>query len=192
MILTVIVPDNRPGMQRMLEQELQGIESEIIYEKWLPGLKQAKGDFVCLLEYDSAVKRGSIARLLQPFLDNPRYRKLAMVSPMIEFADCEAMSLPFLSDDYAYHSRPYLARAGCVSGAIIRRNSINKILNVLERPETILVNDYDFSVALWENGLRIMHDKNSVYESPYNYEPQTKAINISDMVLELWKRECVL
>src|SRR5438445_738319 len=84
MLLTVIVPDKQPGMERMLKKELVGIDAEVIKKSWTWGLKKAKGDYVCLLEKDSAVSLGTIRRNLEVFTNNQAYRKLAMVSPRVD------------------------------------------------------------------------------------------------------------
>lgn len=185
MQLTVIVPDDRPGMQRMLAHELQFIDSEIIYTNWRSGLKKAQGDFICLLEFDSAVSKGSIGRQLQVFLDNPRYRKLAMVSPLIEFDNTEAMAF-----SHSNSEEPQFARTGVVVGAIIRRSSILKSKVVIGREIVNL--SYNLSTIFWENGLRIMHDPNSIYYSSSALQrKRIKQPTVSSVVIELWRRECI-
>lgn len=187
MVLSVIVPDSRPGMQRMLEQELKDIDSEIIYERWPKGLSKAKGDFIVLLEHDSAVSKGSIARQLEPFLINPRFRKLAMVSPLVEFDDTEPMSLSnFGETDHPKY--PQLARSACVAGAVIRRTSLVKHTDILKKNLTYM--SYHISVSFWESGLRVIADPNSVYYSPQLYKRGAEVI-VSANLMELWKRECI-
>lgn len=185
MVLTVIVPDNRLGMRNMLDRELKDIESEVIYKKWSDGIKQAKGDFICLLEHDSAISAGSIAKQLEPFLNNPRFRKLAMVSSLVEFDDTEPMSLSGLSPESKYCQ---MTRFGCVPGAIIRRTSLLKYQDLLENHISDL--SYELSVLFWENGLRIMADPTCVYYSPSTIR-RGGAVVVSTSLQNLWHRECI-
>jgi hypothetical protein len=187
MVLSVIVPDKRPGMQKMLEQELQNIDSEIIYAKWPTGLARAKGDFVCLLEHDSAVSKGSIARQLEPFLNNPKFRKLAMVSPLIEFDDTKPMVLDSFGKT-SYPQQPQLTRSGSIGGAIIRRTSILKNRDLLKT--NLTTTSHGVSVSLWEHGLRIMIDPTSIYYSPQRFK-RGVVVSVSEPLMELWIRECI-
>lgn len=186
MILTVIVPDERPGMQRMLAEQLKDIDSEIIYEGWKDGLRLAKGDFVCLLEHDSGISKGSIAKQLEPFLVNPSFRKLAMVSPMVEFEDTEAM----LMDGHQPQGmqQPQLARLACVGGAVIRRRSLLQHIEGLNDDLTSSSNN--ISVAFWENGLRIFADPTAIYYSPQQIT-RGGVVHVSTKLMELWTRECI-
>lgn len=185
MVLTVLVPDNRQGMKNMLAKELANIDSEIIYKDWKTGIQEAKGDFVCLLEYDSAVSAGSIAKQLEPFLNNPRFRKLAMVSPLVEFDDTEPLSLSGL-EPTSKHSQ--MTRVGCVPGAIIRRTSLLKYVDLLENHVSDL--SYELSVLFWENGLRIMADPTCIYYSS-SLIRRGGAIVVSTSLQNLWHRECI-
>lgn len=185
MVLSVIVPDDRAGMQHMLEHELIDIESEIIFADWEEGLAQARGDFVCLLEYDSALSRGSIARQLEPFLNNPRFRKLAMVSPLVEFDDTEPMSLSGMGDS----RYPQMTRVGFVPGAIVRRTSLLKYIDLLGNHVGDL--SYEISVAFWETGLRITAEPTCIYYSPSGIK-KGGAVVVSTALQKLWQRECIV
>lgn len=186
MVLSVITPDERLGMKSMLSHELQGIDSEIIFDDWYFGIEQAHGDFICLLEHDSAVSRGALAKQLEPFLTNTHYRKLAMVSPLIEFDDTEPISLSGLQVHTKYSK---MTRIGCVPGAIIRRTSLLKYIELLDNDVSDL--SYELSVLFWEHGLRIIADPTCIYYSPSRLK-RGGAIVASDKVVELWHRECII
>lgn len=186
MVLSVIVPDKRKGMKHMLLKELQNIDSEIIISGWRDGLVKAQGDFICLLEHDSAVSPGSIAKQLKPFLDNPRFRKLVMVSPLVEFDDSEAMSLSGFQNHSEY---PQMTRVGCVPGAVIRRTSLLKYVDLLDNHVSDL--SYEVSVAFWENGLRITGEPTCVYYSPSSVK-KGGAVVVSTALQKLWQRECIV
>jgi len=188
MVLTVIVPDDRPGMQRMLAGELQNINNQIIYDTWRSGLEKARGDFILLLEHDSAIERGGVERLLYPFLENPHFRKLAMVSPMVEFEDTDPTSLSyhdtFLSS--GYHS----VRYGSIAGAIIRQHSLMKYAHLLV--DDVIDSSYDISLEFWEHGLRVMNDPQALYYSPSTWSSYVKKNKaVSDKLKTLWEQECV-
>lgn len=187
MELTVIVPDDRPGMQRMLANELKFIEKvEVIYDEWRSGLKKAQGDFVLLLEYDSALERGSIARLIAPFQENPNYRKLVMVSPMIEFEDSNPTNLTGATNQQDY----FTARFGSLAGSVIRRSSLLKYLDAAKGD--MIDSSYNLSLAFWEHGLRIMSDPQSLYYSPTrwtSYKPKTW--KVSPELSRMWIQECI-
>lgn len=190
MTLTVIVPDDRQGMRQMLARELQGIDNEILYTNWRSGLKKAQGDFILLLEHDSAVDRGSIQRLLFPLLDSPHYRKLAMVSPMIEFDDSIPLTFKYAQDEFNGSTTYHLARVGSLAGSIIRKSSLKKHSDCIKKDITDA--SYNISLAFWEGGLRVMLDPNSTYYSPLSignapYKPPKPA----DTVQTLWLQECI-
>lgn len=186
MILSVIVPDKRPGMQYMLQRELQNIDSEVIYDDWLPGLETAKGDFVLLLERDSAVNKGTIERGLKPFLDNPLYRKLAMVCPLVEFDDEQYAATIGFNSPVAKVVQ--LSRYGCIGGAIIRRTSLKRFITDFDGHLSDL--SYYISTIFWDNGLRVMTESDSIYYSP-QVSKRDFQLSVSSNTLALWERECI-
>jgi hypothetical protein len=191
MKLTVIVPDERPGMQRMLERELQDIDGEVIYDSWRSGLEKARGDFVCFLEFDSAVQPGSIRRLLNVFARNSHYRKLAMVSPMVEFDD---MPNPLAMRvggglGLAGSTEPHACRVGCTPGAVVRKSSIKKFPPDNEFGAQVI--SEKTSIDFWENGLRVMVDPQSVYYTPQQFSDEVEPIAPSEALMSLWNRECI-
>lgn len=194
MTLTVIVPDDRPGMQRMLERELQNIDNEILYEDWRSGLEKARGDFILLLEHDSGVNKGSIQRQLDVFMENPHYRKLAMVSPKVEFEDADAMNYTYNSESCSGKTNAHLSRIGYLPGSVIRRSTIKKYLEPKQQVFSIVDLSYEFSIALWENGLRITHEPSCVYEAPGNaaFVDMELLPMVSENVLNLWKQEMIV
>lgn len=191
MVLTVIVPDDRAGMQRMLATELANIDSEIIYDEWRSGLQKAQGDFILLLEHDSAVERGNIASMLDPFLSNPHYRKLAMVSPLVEFDDTNPTNLVYGDNSALISSGYHSVRFGSLAGSIIRRTSLIKYCDVLV--DDIIDSSYALSIAFWEHGLRIMSDPQSLYYSPTSWSSYVpKRLFIPDSLTQLWEQECIV
>jgi hypothetical protein len=203
MLLTIVTPDTQAGMRKMLERELEGIDHEIINKKWDKGIELAKGNFVCLLETNSAVKRGSIRDNLQVFLDNPSYRKLAMVSPAVDLADNDAI-VPFMMgwmSDTTYNGVTYTmasaangiksVRLGFTPGAVIRRSSLLK--SGVEYKKNPFLYSLEMSIAFWEQGLRVSGNPESLYYAPENitYTKIKDTPEVPSAVLEMWKHEMI-
>lgn len=199
MLLTVIVPDLQPGMERMLKNELEGINAEVIKKSWTWGLKKAKGDYICLLERDSAVSPGTIRRNLEAFTSNQAYRKLAMVSPSV---DHPRFSKPI---SWTYRRRLtaigepasrefHSVRIGQLPGAVIRRSSLKKANLALNLNPYVL--STAFSLFCWENGLRIAFEPEGVYYVPENasYAKNRYArrkLKPGQNTLHIWEREMI-
>lgn len=192
--LTVITPDSRQGLATNLRKELlhAGVKYQIIHDDWLSGLDKAEGDFILLMEYDSAIEHGSIERLLKPFRDRPHYRKLAMVSPRIEFEDSEPTRLTFGETDSLLRVSPHEARVGSIAGSVIRKHSLLKHREHIS--DNVIDSSYSLSFALWGSGLRIIHAPKAVYCSPKSAEEV--AIVESDSpsleVINLWDKELIV
>lgn len=196
MLLTVIVPEKSKGIGRMLEKELGKIEHEIIEKRWSPGLKSAQGDFIVLLEDDSAISPATIRKNLAVFLNNPSYRKLAMVSSMVDFAQNDkpisftfegGKITPILTNSSAVHS----VRVGYLAGAVIRRSSLMKcdtswLLNPLQA-------SVDISLDFWTHGLRVALNPDSLYYAPEGrtYPKKRFSWMLDPKVLMMWEREMI-
>lgn len=200
MLLSVITPDNQPGMKRMLEKELSGIDSEIIIENFDEGLKLAKGDFVCFLESNSGLKEGSLKQLLSVFTEKPAYRKLAMVSPMFELPGMNLNIEAWLSysEGLVVNTNPKVGapptKIGMFLGAVIRTSSLKKSgLSLTQHPMALSAM---LSIFLWDNGLRVHLNAKSMYQGAedvdYIYQrPFTLPIAPSDKVSQIWKQEWI-
>lgn len=195
MLLSVIVPRLSKGVKSMLERELKGIDSEIVRATWSNGIKKAKGDFVCLLETDSAVERNTIRDNLEAFTSNPSYRKLAMVSPRVDLPDASkpiswtySNGLAALTEQTSQLT--HAVRIGNVPGAIIRKSSLLKIDPDLTGHPWAL--SLTFSVECWKRGLRIALNPETLYYVPEGYRyKKGKATKPDEDVLRIWDREMI-
>lgn len=183
----------------MLQKELEGIDAEVIKQPWSKGILKAKGSFVCLLEKNSAVSPGSIKKNLEEFISNPKYRKLAMVSPRIDLPTFKDAGSWTYESGLALIPRPtsnefHSTRIGQAHGAIIRRSSL------LKANLPYKMHPHAFSLALslyfWENGLRIALEPSSIYYAPenvsYSRRMKPKPLPVpSDNVLNMWQREWI-
>lgn len=196
MILSVIVPKKQEGMMRMLERELDGIDSEVIVGSWKSGIKKAQGSFVCLLEEDSAVSPGTIKSNLQEFISNPRYRKLAMVSPMVDFSEIEdpityGLTKNKLKIQNTTQDSLHPARIGNVPGAVIRKASLLKVglkirCNAVNLSATT-------SIKFWNNGLRVLLNPDALYYAPESevYDPGANSFPIKITTKKMWEQEFI-
>lgn len=196
MLLSVITPDNQPGMAQMLEKELNGIDAEIIINNWDDGLRQAKGNFVCLLEKNSAVKSGTIRENLAVFTEKPAYRKLAMVSPLVDI-DAQTYVLAYEKGLTAKQTvalgSVVPARIGCIPGSIIRASSLKKYPEKLDT-EYPIQDSSGLSIFFWENGLRICRNPDTLYYAPEDFHSGTSLIEThvpSSQVLDIWQHEMI-
>lgn len=183
-------------MTRMLERELEGIEHEIIRNVWSRGLKKATGSFVCLLETNSAIEPGALRANLSVFTENPYYRKLAMVSPAVDFVDAPERLIFSWNDGLkGYHASQLKSmrdcRIGYVPGAIIRRSSLlgssfDHILN----PRTFT---RDVCFNFWSRGLRVSVNPETTYAAPEktSYKNYKDTYEPDEKVIQLWDHELI-
>lgn len=182
----------------MLEKELNGIDAEILVKSWQSGLKKAKGDFVCLLEADSAVSPGTIRRNLSEFTENPQYRKLAMVSSLVDITKFkDPVSWTYQNGLAALLKTPskmfHSVRIGNVPGAIIRKSSLVKANIKFDLHPWAL--STQLSLYFWDNGLRIAMQPESIYYAP---EMMTRKVRRpkrkpkpSARVMRIWEQEMI-
>ncbi len=181
----------------MLERELDGVDSEVIVADWDVGILFAKGDFICLLEADSAIDKGSIVNNLKVFTENPSYRKLAMVASPIDDPSCSGTVFSFTEDARRRFINTsesvHAVRIGSVPGAVIRRSSLLKIApEIGQNPLDLTM---QVCLAFWEHGLRILLNPDSLYYAPDTFvgvqvahEPVWTTL---PQVLSAWKREMI-
>lgn len=205
MLLAVCVPDKQPGMERMLEKELEGLDAEVIHDSWQEALASTDAEFVCLLEKNSALSSGSIKASMKEFIENPLYRKLAMVSPIVDMPQFKApISFTYTVNDWhkglAVVNKPrtdsfHNVRIGFVPGAIIRRSSLQKAAIPLTLPPV------PFSVILslffWQHGLRVALQPQSLYYAPENVSydrlptQYRSSIVPEQKTADLWQHEMI-
>lgn len=196
MLLSIICPRVSKGIQRMLERELEGIDYEIIRNTWVKGIPKARGNFVCLLETDSAVEPGTIKDNLAVFTDNPSYRKLAMVSPTVDFVGMpERLIFSWNNGLKGYHASQLKSmrdcRVGYVPGSVIRRTSLLKSnLDHLLNPNRLTT---DMAFDFWSRGLRISVNPETTYCAPENvkYKNYKDKFVPDQKVIELWEHELI-
>ncbi|HET8708939.1 MAG TPA: hypothetical protein VFL85_01520 [Candidatus Saccharimonadales bacterium] len=179
----------------MLQKELAGIDAEIITNKWDTGLKKARGNYVCLLEKNSAVQPGTIRSNLDAFLTRPAYRKLAMVSPRVDLPFVQVPVRWSYSGELCALTTPgsdeiYAAKIGYAPGAVIRTSSLKKYGKLENNP---YVFSSRLSVFFWENGLRVEFNPETLYYAPENvsYKKYRKKAIPSPALLTMWHREMI-
>jgi hypothetical protein len=195
-LLTVIVPQVLEGQRRSLQTGLDGISNEIIEDTWVEGIKKAQGDFICFMEVGSFVSEGYFKQNLSLFIDNPSYRKLAMISGVVD--------LPDESRVYSYHynasvepvrraasKTPYCIQIGFIGGSIVRRSALTKIKPILDGD--IVDISANMSIQLWSNGSRIMLNPAATYYAPEEVpESKTLLSMLDGSLISMWKKEMIV
>jgi hypothetical protein len=200
MLLSVITPDKQPGMNGMLKKELEGIDAEVISKPWAEGILEAKGDFICLLEENSAIRMSTIRDNLHVFTDKPAYRKLAMVSCMVDLPEAKVnvawtYNNGLQATTYIGSDSTHAARIGYVPGAIVRTSSLRKANLSPSYPPTAF--SCGLSLFFWENGLRVALNPETLYYAPENASytwpaaPNKSMLIPTAKVMQLWEHEMI-
>jgi hypothetical protein len=173
MLSVLIIPGKHLKRQeRMLHNQLRGEDYEVITTPtWNEGLAIAKGDYVCFLERESTVSDNYFHDLLDTFLEQPSFRKLAFVSPSINKPSWLSIKRIFgykieqstIVPNFLKGSIfPYSIQVGYLPGAIIRKSVINKIdLDDLEKDP--VMGSVRMSLKFWSTGQRCLIDPRAVY-----------------------------
>lgn len=191
MIVSVITPDE--SLKKVIESDLIGIDSEVIIANWKEGFEQSTGQFIYFLEKDSDYRGGLFVRGLINMILKSSYRKLAMISPAIEELDRDRTVWglkchPIASMVTEQHGdSAYAIQVGYVPGSIIRRSAIED--KGLSFTGSLLQNSINFSLRLWQGGLRIHLDPHMVYQIGKIDSKVTKPIIIPEVVEQIWRQE---
>ena len=156
--------------EKVLGSELRGEEHELITEtSWDEGLKIAKGEYVCLVEPEARVSDNFFHDLLDVFLEQPSFRKLAFVAPSIskpEWFDTKRIygykiNEIGITPSYIKSSiSPYSIQIGYLPGAIIRKSILGNLADV-ERDS--VMGSVRISLRFWSEGLRCLIDPRAIY-----------------------------
>lgn len=193
MIISVITPD--ASLQKVIESDLIGIESEVIIDDWQSGFKNSTGQFVCFLEADSDYRGGLFTRGLLNMLIKPSFRKLSMVSPAVEELGRDRTIYGYKCADgvkvcmKSQGEYTYPVQVGYIPGSIIRRSAIEPLTLDLNGP--ILQNSIDLSLALWGKGLRVHLDPHMAYQVDSTDNQLAHRIVTPEEVRKLWHREAI-
>lgn len=193
MIISVIVPDQ--SLQRVIERELVGYESEVIVNNWQDGFEESTGQFVCFMENDCDYRGGIFIRGLLDMLVRPSYRKLAMVSPVIEELAHDRSIYGFkvnggvIALDSPASLSTHMVQVGYVAGSIIRRSAIADV--DWDFSKSTLELSARMSLYLWEHGLRIQLDPQMVYIVDKIDSRLSKALEVSEDLKAMWHQESI-
>ena len=198
MILTVVFPHLQKAQWERIDEEFKHLEYEVLIQRDInKAVTEAKGKFLLFLEEDCAFTKGELVESLNIFLDNPSYRKLAMVASATEF-DSAPKPLRYSADDgklgmvdVSGDSR-YPVQIGYLYGSIIRTSAIKNII-LAKRKDTIY-RSYQLSDFFWSTGLRIEMNPLSVYYAPseQNHIPgDTYKFKPSSEALKVWYKEFI-
>lgn len=198
MILSVVFPHLQKAQWERVDEEFKNVEYEVIIQRDIQkAVEQAKGSFILFLEEDSAFEKGELAESLNMFLDNPSYRKLAMITSAVDF---DEMSEPirYNADDGVVGMSPvsgdarYPVQIGYLYGSIIRTSAIKNI--VLSKRKNTLYRSLQLSDFFWSTGLRIEINPLSVYYAPVDTKAMTDDLykfKSNSEALKVWNKEFI-
>lgn len=171
------------------------IEGKENWSNW----RDTRGEWVYFIDDPKDLKVTTLRSLQKVVYDNPSYRKLSAIFPTVKIKRGESPIYGWtLKETYLLPNRipasrlPYPSQIGYLNGALIKRTALEKL-----KPSftgAILHDSAQFSVDLWEAGLRSLLDprvsvnaKNEAMQysipSTYDVTPETRL---------LWRREVVI
>lgn len=202
MTLSVIMPKLQKAQWARIDEELKDIDYELVIDTDLSqAIKRSKGSFLTIIEEDSAFTKDSIRKSVEIFVEKPSYRKLAMVSPVIDFEDME-MTTTFTYGDHdgellgiipPSSTEPHAVRIGYMMGAIIRTSSIKKAK--LNYSKNALYLSAQLSASLWARGLRVELNPSSTYYAPCSFSPvdqEQYKIGKENAAIKVWHKEFII
>ena len=167
--LSVIIPPGPEAIltQEWVELELSGTEHEVIIDSWDSGAKKVKKEFVCFLENDCVFTKNYFLNMLDIFDDKPRFRKLAMVSPVLAVNDWDCLVYGFKLEPDRVMPRAYpssrsshLVQIAYLPGSIIRTSSLGSLS---PKGKDTMLDSINFSLYLWNHGQRLILQNSSTY-----------------------------
>ena len=194
MILTIICTDDSPAMKRQLERELEGIDYEVLNENDQSlAAKKAKGDFLLFLADGSAISKGSIKSSLMIFLNNMSDKRLAAITPVVDFDDVDDLYIPTIQGNKWRLCKPgsrgvHPVRTTMLHGAILRKASFVRALADTRNLGSL-------GVELWDYKLRILCNPDFVYYSPLLYRDEAvddDMITVPELVKQTWAKEHIV
>lgn len=200
MIVSVVVPRLQKAQWERIDEEFKGVEYEMVpVRDPAKALSIATGKYIVFLEEDSAFEKGSLRRSLEVFIENPSYRKLAMVSTTVDYDSLEgrhAFSYDEgveLSPVFNDNDNQYPVSIGYFYGSIMRTSAYKKA--VISFKKDALYRSIQISDYFWSNGLRIELNPMAVYYAPAEVKPTaegTYRIKSNSEAIKVWNREFIL
>lgn len=200
MILSVVVPKLQKAQWERLEEELKFVDWELIVHKDpVKALELLSGRFVVFMEEDSAFAPGSVRRCLETFEGNPSYRKLAAVSPAVDFDAIEGrVGLMYdegiqLTSINGSSTETNPVSVGYFYGTVYRTTAYRKA--VISHKKDALYKSIQISDYFWSNGLRVELHPLATYYAPTGYAPSaegTYRIKSNAESLKVWNKEFIL
>ncbi len=161
------------AQEKMCILELKGEDCEILAcDNWNAGLKGAKGEYISFLEPEATLSYNYFHDLLDVFLEQPSFRKLAFVAPAVTktswFGNKSIYGYKIATSgvwpSFIKSSiSPYSIQVGYLPGAVIRK-SVMKSLEFFEVDP--VMGSVGASLGFWQNGLRCLLDPRAIYTSP--------------------------
>lgn len=184
--LSVIIPPGPEAIltQEWVEAELTGLDHEVLVDKWDVGFNKINKEFVCFVENDCVFSENYFINMLDIFDDKPRFRKLAMVSPVLAVNNWDDLVYGFKLEPNRVMPRAYpssrsshLVQIAYVPGSIIRASSIGVLA---PKGVDTMLDSINFSLYLWNHGQRLILQNSSIYCSTQDDLDMAYPIEISN------------
>ncbi len=206
-MLSLILIDNQhtDTLEKFCHQELRGEEYEIVRaDSWFEGFNQVKGDVVTFLEPTFDLSDNYFHDLLDTFLEQPSFRKMAMVAsptanrewlPNKKVYGYLVSPTSVLPSNIKSSSRPYTIQIGYIPGAVLRKVVLDNVINE-DFGSDILMDSINLSLHFWQHGLRcILNPQTTYYTSMVNIDIPIKVIDglpedIGELML-MFRRELI-
>lgn len=203
-MLSVILKnsDYTDKLEKLCAFELRGEEAELIRaDSWQEGLDKSKGQYVCFLEGRFALSDDYFHNLLDVFLDQPSFRKMAMVTPSLAkvhwndkriYGYSVQQNLTVSPTSNRNSSSTYSIEIGYIPGAIIRKAVLTELPMFFG--DNPLSDSIYLSLRFWNSGQRcLLNPRVTYFTDAEDVDGQSKVARETDVskLLVLFKREMI-
>lgn len=204
-MIDIIITTNEALPRTVLQIALKGLKGIHIIEAstFQSGLKQATHEYVCLIN-NGLVDSQHFKQNLTVFLDQPKFKKLAMVSTAIadstlahRYYGYSLQAEGLTPVEKPSSSKPYALQIGYLPGAILRRSSVEHVAQYLTG--SLMQDSYQISIDFWLTGKRCYINPNITYidlsndfEEPIAFlkDPWAKHQPMQE-IKQMWKQEVI-
>lgn len=205
-MLDIIISQDAPQLTKTtLKLALEGLRGINVIEapSLKEGLPQTRAEFVSFVG-EGLLDSKHFKDNLQVFLDQPKFKKLAMVSTAVANRSLEDKCFGFTLEptglvpvDHKSSSLPYALQIGYLPGAILRRSSVEHVAQYLTG--NAMQDSYQASIDFWLTGKMCYINPAITYvdlmfghEEPvrFNRDPW-KNHEQMQQIKKMWKREVI-
>lgn len=156
--------------------------------------KDSKTEFVVFVKDGQRFSPSVYNDLFQVYKNNPLFRKLSMVSPVLTTPMSQVYGWTFVATDMIHPKytpssiEPYAIQMGPVTGSVIRRSALDRIN--YEFTGNVFNDSIGLSLALWESG-QVVYIAPMTWERGDNSLDMSHAATVTPELQKLFKREMI-